>query len=258
MLYFSNEHSKDNLDKSFIELLDKFEKIKSMGYVKSINKLKNGSGFTLEHYLGSTSGDFCIPDFEDIEIKSIRKYKEAEIGLFSSAPDGKYASATQWLSQNYGYPIKGFSGQRGLSGNITGNKENKIGLFYYFKLKVDYSMQKIILEIYNKDHKLINNDVYWDFDSIEDKLNRKLSKLAVVESNKKKNGEDYYYHYDNIKLYKSKSFDVFLNLIELGIISLGMKTGVYKSGKYIGKFHDHGCTFRIQKNNLERLFDRVY
>lgn len=254
----SSNNSIANLDQSFKELLNKFEEIKNKGYVKSINKYKNGSGFTLEHHLGSTSGDFCIPDFDDIEIKAIRKYNEASIGLFSSAPDGKYISATQWITQNYGYPIKDFPEAKALSGDITGNKKSKIGLFYFFQLKVDYENKKIILYVYDKNYKFINNDIYWDFDSLEDKLNRKLSKLAVIEAQRRQLDGDYYYYYDNIKLYKLKSFDVFLNLIELGIVSLGMKTGVYKSGKKLGKFHDHGCTFRIQKNNLERLFNRVY
>lgn len=247
-----------NLDTNFKHLLNKFSIIKRKGYIESINNYNNGSGMTLEHYIGSTSGDFCIPDFEGIEIKAVRHYSDCSISLFSSSPDGKYITPNQWIAQNYGYPDKNFSNMKIINGTISGDKLYKIGLFYYFKLRVDYASLKIILEIYDYQKNLINNDIYWDFDSLEEKLYRKLQNLATVEFLKKYFNGKNYYKYQDIRMYKLKSFNTFLNLINDGIVSISFKVGIHKSGKYSGKYSDHGTTFKIDKINIEKLFTRIY
>ena len=94
-------------------LITKFNEIKEMGYIKSTNNYSNNSGETLERLLGSTGGDFNIPDFYGIEIKSVRNKKNVVITLFSSTPNGKYAEATKWLSEKYGYPDKDYRNIKG-------------------------------------------------------------------------------------------------------------------------------------------------
>ena len=245
------------VENTFDTLLKKFSKITNKGYIKSVTPNKNGSGITLENELGSTGGDFCIPDYRDIEIKAIRDYYDALIGLFSSAPDGKYESATQWLCENYGTQDENFKDVNVLSCSLKGKRKIKVGN-YYFSIKIDYINQKIFLNIYDKRLNFLNNDIYWDFDSLEEKLRRKMSKLAIITVKSKIYNSDRYYHYKKINLYKLKSFATFLKLIEDGIILISFKTGVYKSGKYIGKFHDHGTTFRISKKDIEKLYDKIY
>ena len=36
---------------------------------------------------------------------------------------------------------------------------------------------------------------------------------------------------------------------------LDIRIGVYKSGQYFGKTHDHGTGFRIKESDLECLYD---
>jgi hypothetical protein len=55
-------------------------------------------------------------------------------------------------------------------------------------------------------------------------------------------------------MYKLTNFNNFLNCVENGTIFVTFKTGVYKKGKYTGKFTDHGTSFRICKNNITELF----
>lgn len=86
--------------------------------------------------------------------------------MFNSGPDGKYICATQWLTENYGYPNRDYNKFKVLKADIYANKYNKIGLKYYFKLNIDNSNKKIILEIYDLKYNLINDDIYWDFDSL--------------------------------------------------------------------------------------------
>jgi hypothetical protein len=240
------------------ELIKKFKEIKKQGYVKSVVKSKNGAGITLEHLVGSSGDDFPIPDFKGIELKAIRNYKFAEFDLFNASPDGKYVYPSQWIAQNFGYPDRDYKDIKVFKGNIDAKNLNRIGLFYYFKLKVDRLNQKIILEVYNSKKILINNDIYWDFDTLKSKLELKLKKLAVIDVQKLYSLNEYYYYYENMNIYSLKSFDVFIDLIDKGIIFVTFKTGVTKSGKYQGKFQDHGTAFRISKNNLEKLFNKIY
>ena len=246
------------MNKNFNNLLSKFNIIKKQGYIKSITSAKNGCGITLEHLLHASGGDFCIPDFDGIELKAIRDYDYADFDLFNASPDGKYVFPTQWIANKYGYPDKDYKDIKVFKGDIFGNSLNKIGLFNYFKLKVDKEKEKIILEVYNYHKALINNEIYWDFDTLKSKLERKLQNLAIINVDKLYSNKEYYYFYKNIKMYTLKSFETFIDLIDNGFIFITFKTGVAKSGKYIGKFQDHGTAFRISKNNIEKLFNRIY
>ena len=237
---------------SFNILQKEFEKIKNKGYIKSINNYKNGAGLTLESELGSTGGDFNIPDFMDIEIKSVYKHRDATIELFNSAPDGIHFPAAQWISEHFGYPDRDFKNIKVFKGTIYGNKMCKVGYKYLYKLSINNIKRRLELNIYNND-RLINNDIYWDFDTLNDKLVRKDSKIAVITFDKKTINNKYYYKYEKIYMYELKSFEDFIKLVENGIINVTFKTGVHKSGKYIGKFADHGTSFRIEFRNLHRL-----
>ncbi len=239
-------------------LIEKYLRIKSMGYVKSISKAKNSVGATLESLLGSSGGDFPIPDFNGIEIKAIRDYDDVFIDLFNAGPDGSFVYPTQYLAENFGYPDKDYRNIKVFKGEVDSIHKKKIGLFYSYKLFVDYFNKRIILQIYDYKYNLINDKIYWDFDSIKEKLNIKLQYLAVFTVQKCFSNDYLYFLFNDLKIFELKSFDVFLSLIDIGLITIQFKTGVAKSGKYIGKFQDHGTSFRIAKNNLNKLFNKLY
>ena len=237
------------------ELLIKFYALKKKGYVKAVNNNKNASGITLEYYLGSTSGDICIPDFKNIEIKCINVYSKSKINMFSSSPDGCYILPIQYLSNYYGFPDNDFKNIKIFRG-IIGVKLVKIGN-YYFSITVNNKSKKIYLNIFDRYKNFINNDIYWDFDSIEEKLIRKMSNLAIIKSYKLEKNGNYYFFYSSINLYKLKSFNTFLNLLEKNLIKIQINAGVYKSGYKKGKFHDHGTSFVISQNQLTTLFYKI-
>ena len=60
-----------------------------------------------------------------------------------------------------------------------------------------------------------------------------------------------------MKIYKLKDFETFINLIEKGIIRISLKIGVFRTGKRVGKIHDHGTSFCIEENNLDKLYDLI-
>lgn len=246
----------------FINLKNDFKRIQEMGFVKGINNNKNASGATFENLINSTSGDICIPDYGSIEIKTLRPYKLASINLFSSAPDGKYEKANQWLAENFGYKDKSSSDlltKNELICTFSGDYMNTTKSGYKFIAHIDYIRCKIFIYIYDKNKKLISkNDIYWDFDTIADKLNRKLSYMALIDVNKKIIEGDNYYAYTKMKIYKLKSISTFLKLLETGVIKINIKVGVYKTGIKKGCYNDHGSSFSILRKDISKLYNELY
>lgn len=236
-------------------LVKKFNEIKNIGFIKAENQHKNSVGVTLEKALGHTGGDFNIPDFYDIEIKALRSYYAAEFDLFNSSPDGKYMLPSKWVSEKFGYPDKDYREIKVFKGNVFCNKLNRIGLFYNFKLEIDYGKEKIFLAVYDCNFKLVNRDIYWDFDTLKEKLERKLKKIAIFWYTKKVINNETYFKFYKMKYYELINFQTFLEAIRKGYVYVTFKTGVFKTGKYKGTFTDHGTSFRIGKNNMNCIFN---
>ena len=251
----------EKIFKEFIDLKREFEKIKKMGYVKGVTNNRNASGFTFEKLVKSTSGDICIPDFGNIELKVLRKYKLSNLNLFSSAPDGRHECGNHWIAENFGYKIMNDSlleNKKEFFCSFSGKNKKKTKNGYKFKASIDYIKCRIYLNIYDVANKLISaNDIYWDFDTLEDKIIRKLSYLAIIDVNKKIINEDNYYAYTDMKCYKLKSISTFFNLIETGIIKINFNIGVYKNGNKKGKYYDHGTSFSILKKDINKLYNEL-
>lgn len=246
------------MNKNFEELLLRFNEIKNKGYIKANSKNKTFSGITFEQLIKSSGGNFCIPDFKDIELKVISDRDKSMVNLFNSGPDGKYICPTQWLTTNFGYPDKQYREFKVLKGDIYADKYQKIGLKNYFKLKVDKKNKKIILLIYDLKYNLINDEIYWDFDSLETRIIHKLKNLAIVKVEYHYSNNSYYYYFKKIELYQFKSFDNFIDAINDGFIAIKLNTGIHKSGYKKGQFHDHGTTFKILSTHIEKIFSRIH
>lgn len=245
-------------NKNIAKLIKIFNNIKTLGFVESINNHKNGSGLTLEKLLGTTGGDFNIPDFYDIEIKALRNNPFASLTLFSARTPGPYVFPLQYISNKYGYPDKDFPNIRVIKGDVYGNKRKKIGIKFYFKLSVNETEQKIYLEVYNRELKFIENAAFWDFDDLKEMLERKLKYMAIFNVLSKRKDGKFYYHYNHLDIYYLYNFNIFISCIKKGIVYVCINTGVNKSGYRIGKFTDHGCSFRIARNNIKYLFTKIY
>lgn len=240
----------------------KYEEIKRLGWVDSVDKGKGSVGITFEKLMGLESNEFEIPDFQGIEIKTKRKcskFKDSYITLFSYRPEGKNYHEVERIKDTYGYPHKRLSEYKVLNNAVYANKKNKIGIKFYFKLDVNYLKNKIYLIVYDRSGAIIEDEVYWDFDEIKEKLYRKLKYLAIIEAKSKYNVETgkEMFNYYKLNLYVLKNFNVFLELIERGIIRINFKLNIWTSGNKIGKIHDHGTSFDILADRVEDLYKKI-
>ena len=238
-----------------LELKEKFYNIKKMGWIKSDTNNTSGIGNTFERLIGIEKNELEIPDFNTIEIKTKTQYSDSYTTLFSCTPTGPHYHEVERLKDLYGYPDSKLKNYNVLNTNISAEERSKVGLYYFFQLKVDKINEKLYLLIYDKRGNLIENEVYWDFDILKEKLYRKLRYLGYVKATKKIYNNNKYFKYFEMKIFKLKDFETFINLLNLGVIRISIKIGIYRDEKRKGKIHDHGTSFCIQENDLNKLYN---
>mgnify|MGYP003306574241 CR=1 FL=1 len=245
------------MKKSINELKQKFLIIKESGWIKGTGFGYNSVGITFEQLLGLSQNELEIADYNGIEIKTKRYSSKSYITLFSYTPEGKFYHEVERIKDTYGYPHKKFSQYKVLNNSVYGNRKNKIGIRFYFKLSVDKIDKKIYLEIYDLNSNLLERNVYWDFDTIKQKIYRKMKILAFVKSYSKKiDGIEYFKYYD-LKIYLLRGFDEFIELVDKGIVRINFKLNINTSLNKLGKIHDHGTSFDILEEDLEKLYIKI-
>ena len=238
-------------------LKTKFNEIKKMGWIKSEKSGSGAIGIMFENLLGLNENEFEIPDFGSIEIKTKSKSKYTHINLFNCAPTGPHYHEVENIKDSFGYPDSEFKNFKVFNGDVFCNKLTKIGNTFYFKLNVYREKNKITLNVYDKKKNKIEESTYWDFDILEEKLNRKLTYLAFIDADKKFIHNQIYFKYNSINFYRLKNFYTFIYLLEHGVIKIEFKLGIFKDKKRLGKIHDRGTSFSIDKKDIDKLFYHI-
>ena len=244
--------------KEDIEILkSKFTEIKKIGWIEC-DRLNSGNiGIMFEKLIGVATNEFEIPDFGSIEIKTKGKSQFKYISLLNCVPTGPHYHEIERIKDRFGYPDAKLRRFKVFHGDVFGNKLTRIGNEYSFKLNVYKKNNKITLGIYDTRDNKIEEIVYWDFDILQEKLNRKLSYLALINVDKKIVDGKLLLKYSKISFYKLKGFNTFIDLIENGFIKVTFKIGIYRDEKRLGKIHDRGTAFSIEEKNINKLFDYI-
>ena len=246
------------MDDVIYNFKNKFNTIRRMGYVKAINNSNSGIGLTFEYLLGKKMDNYPLPDFENaLEIKTKLSYSTKPIHLFKLTPDGNGFIESKRIVDRYGYYGRNRLGFKVFNGTVYANKKGRIGANYLFSLHIDYKNEKVFLEVYNKNGKLIECSTFWTFDKIENAMQRKLKYLALVLAwSTRRNGNKYYKYY-KYTIYKYTNIYTFLDLLSKGIIGIAFSVNVYTNEVKYGQIHDHGTSFDIKKEDLEKLFIKI-
>lgn len=244
------------MKESMLLLKEQFEEINKKGFIKSTRVGPTGIGKTFEDLLGKKEDNKSLPDFKGIEIKTKTSYSMRPTTLFTLTPRGNNNYEIKRLLNLYGYSDKKLCNAKVLNLVVCGNCYHCLGK-NIFKLRVDKNQEKIFLSVYDMNFDLIEEQVYWSFRELRDRLYKKLEYLALISAKKKSiNGENYY-NYNRIDFYKLKNFEDFVKLIEMGVISVEFHIGVYKTGSKLGNIHDRGTNFHIKECDLTKLFNKI-
>lgn len=244
------------MDKEYIKkcFIEDFKKVKEMGFIESHRKSDTGIGKTFEDLIKIKENNFKTADYMSlIEIKSQREYTGSYITLFTKSPTfPKGANAI--LKNSYGYPDEMHPNINVLHTSIFYQDFNKCKNKFGFKL--DFNEKNIILKIkLLSTNQIVSENISWNYEKIKSIINKKNSFIAVIFADTKKENNKEYFHFTKCNLLTGFNFEKFITAIKNNDIMFDIRIGAYKSGKNIGKLHDHGSGFRIHKTNLNKYFD---
>lgn len=221
------------IEKALKELSEK-------GWVKSNRTHNTGIGKTLEDYLGITENNIALPDFGVMELKSQRAGTISMMTLFTKKPEG---ITNAEILAKFGYPDPEYPEHKILHQTITNGKKNVRG----FHCRIDEEQGKLLIM---RNRKVLG---YYTLEFLKQKAAEKIGNgLILVFADCKKIKNQEYFHYTEAWLLKSIDPTKFIELSKYDI-----RLGVYRSGKNVGKPHDHGSAFRLTRLS-EKTFPTLF
>jgi len=237
-------------------MLERFHKVKDLGYVKSRRRNNTGIGKTFEDYVGVIENNLEEPDFAGYEIKSHRDKSQSYITLFTKAPSFP-RGANSLLKDEFGVCYEDNPDLKKLFSSMFATRFTESDIYLTsFRLINDRARREVRIGIYDLDTKeLIDDTVGYTYEAIEKKLSQKLKNLFYVKADTKVEDGKELFFFNSAEIYSEPSLDKFLTLLDEGKIMYDIRLGSYASGKNKGKAHDHGSGFRILEQNLSLLYD---
>jgi len=238
-----------------MEFKKRFLEIKSKGFVRSRRHHNTGIGKTFEDLLGVDENNIPTTDFLGMEIKTQRAFTSSYITLTTKSPDYP-EGANAYLRDTYGYPDTKFPSVLILHTSFFNNNFNSLRGLWGFKLDVDEGEKKIFIRVKNLMTNIIEDlDVYYTFSTLDRIIEEKLKKVVFITARTQSTSEGEKFHFTKAILLTGFTLDKFINLIRNDNIMYDIRIGAYKSGRNIGRPHDHGSGFRIKKDNLHLGFN---
>ncbi len=222
--------------------LIKFDAIKASGPHKTLRSGDTGIGYTFETIMGLKENNFSGPDFEDIEIKCYtQKNALTKKNLFLKEPEwcDDLGSMVERV-KIYGYLNE--EKRQALYSSVTIKRSS-----HSFNFHVSRSDKRVYLRFENR------NIGFWDFKTLQDRLDEKLSKAMYIGTNKTIKNKTEYFDYNEVTFCSEPFIDSFINLIEVGQIILELRMHINEAGS----IRNHGTGFRINEKYLPDLYATI-
>ncbi len=239
-------------------LLKQFYRIQAMNWITNQSNGYGSAGQTLELLLHKAIDRDILPDYNGIELKTRQINSEPFVGLFSMALDNRP------LRMKYLYDTCGWHSKENPSFKVlyvrVNNKFERCSRRFSYKLHVNYDNEVVELKVYDHyNNSLIKEPLSWSFKHLKLRLETKLTYLAYINVKRYYDwiNKTAYFKYEDITFYKLKGFNVFLKLLESGIIVVSIKISYYKTGDKKGEMYDKGTSFEINYANLDFLFEKL-
>jgi len=242
------------MNKNYNNLINEFKNISKRRWIQGINNYTNSAGLTFENLLNKKADSMYFPDYEGIEIKCTQRFSRYPITLFSSAFDGPSLYEMNRILSKYGKNDVIYKDKKLLNAEINTNTKTLVNNKYYFKIEIAKDDKKLYLAIYDLNNKLIEKDAYISFETLKQRLDLKLSTLALVYASKRLINNIPYFRYYKIEIYNLISFENFIKLIENDTIKINIIGRVSRSGNETGRQRNKNLVFQIKKEDINKLF----
>jgi hypothetical protein len=243
------------VDDVILKFKQDFQRIKQMGWVPSHRLHNTGIGKTFEDVIGVKENNSQSVDYMNfLELKSQREYTGSMITLFTKSPDIP-TNANTVLRETFGIPDEDSPEMKVLHTTISGAKFNTLKDRFGFKLEVDENKQRIYIQVKKiEDNSLVSDKIFYNFKTLREIVEQKCKNIAYISAETKIQEGREYFRYNSAVLLTGLTFKKFINSVKQGLILYDIRIGVYKTGKSLGKTHDHGSGFRIKKANVGTVF----
>ena len=250
------------------ELIAKLKEISAMGWIQNARKGNHGGiGNTIEDILGIEENNLPIANSGEWELKTHRIGTSSLITLFHTEPSPR---AIKFVPKVF-LPLYGWShkeaGGRHPKSEMCFHQTipGKAGTDRGFKVVIDRKDRKVLISF-----DAINVDIrhadwlasvkkriglgelspqpYWGFDDLEHIAGAKLPNAFYVQAKVKRNRGKEYYHYSQISMLQTFSFEGFLKALEEGRILPDFDA---RQG------HNHGTKFRLRQDCWPMLYEKV-
>lgn len=223
-------------DEPLEDLLQRFDAVNKMGFVKTLRSGPTGIGFTFESLLDIKENNRKEADYRGIEIKckAIRDGSlSGKLNLFQQGPVWMTNLSAKDRIKLIGYVDD--SGLYACHSQIT-SKVNERGLM----LEVQEENSKINL------YKNIGVIGYWPSALLEKRLLQKHSRAVFIKAQVKEDKGDVFYKYDELVYCDRPNIQRFMNLVSRGNIVFEF----LMSEKPNGTIRNHGYPWRLTRFEL--------
>lgn len=139
-------------------MLERFHKVKALGYVKSRRKNNTGIGKTFEDYVGVVENNLEAPDFVGYEIKSHRDNSQSYITLFTKAPSFP-RGANSLLKDQFGIRYEDNPNLKKLFSSMFTTRFTESNIYpTSFRLINDKTREEVRIGVYDLDTKELIDD----------------------------------------------------------------------------------------------------
>ena len=246
------------MDENIKKIAEEFKRISKKRWIKSISKSFGSIGLTFEKELGKQADSKYLPDYNGIEIKCTSRFSRYPLFLFTIAFDGPTFPEINRIVSKYGWYDKDYKDKKVLFAKLKHNEATTVNGKYKFKIAIDDNDKKLYLCVYDINDQLIENDSFVYISNIHKHFITKFNKLAVVYASTKMLNKEKYFRYYKIDIYKSKNFNTFIELLKKDIINVSLISRMNKSGIDAGKYRNKNLVFQISKDNIEKMFYKIY
>lgn len=101
---------------------------------------------------------------------------------------------------------------------------------------------------------LIEKNTFISFETLRNRLELKLSTLALVWASKKVINDYPYFRYYKLIIYNLISFEKFIELLKNDVIIVNIIDRISRSGNDSGRQRNKNLVFQIKKENITNLF----
>lgn len=204
-----------------------------------MRKGDTGIGYTLESLLGIKENNVPLADLGDIELKAYRKGSSSMLTLFTCEPKPAGGERDKMLLQEFGYSGQKKGRLRELYCTINAGRFNNQSL----RLSVGENIIRVV-----SSKKDIN--VYWDFETLSGRFEKKIKKLIVVEAETMLEDDAERFYFSDPYLLEGFDFGSFCKLVENDAVTVDFRMHLRSTGTV----RNHGTAFRVHKKRLMECY----